>query len=178
MEKATTSPTIRPSDHPTIRFNLPVDRPCAAHDACSSDHPRPLALRAPLLLSKSPVWLRIYGPFCRFNRRRNSYDSSTRPSPSERCPAAYPGFKYIASLAPVNKHEPISQSHTTLDSISWRPTWNPPMRSWPYRKTAILTSNLASLAKQQLNKRQRTMSSTGMAQTIPKIRGTGQHGNA
>ncbi len=35
------------NDSPTIRSsasNLRVDRPCAAHDACSSDHPRPLAL--------------------------------------------------------------------------------------------------------------------------------------
>jgi hypothetical protein len=44
MEKAT-----------TVR----VDRPCAAHDTCSSDPPCPLALRVPILLSKSPVWLYI-----------------------------------------------------------------------------------------------------------------------
>ena len=52
------------------------------------------------------------------------------------------------------------------------------MRSRPYRKTATMTNILASLTKQQLNKRQRTMSSTGMDPTIPKTRGTGQHGNA
>jgi len=60
------SPTLRPS-----ASTLRVDRPCAAHDACSSDPPRPLALRAPLLLSKSPVWLRIYGSFCGFSSWRN-----------------------------------------------------------------------------------------------------------
>ena len=78
----------------------------ARSDACFSDPPRPLALRAPLLLSKSPVWLRITDHFADLVAgaidpcpKNCSYDSSTQPYPSGRCPAVYPAFKYIASKA-------------------------------------------------------------------------------
>lgn len=75
-----------------------------------------------------------------------SYDSSITAFFILALSAAYPAFKYTA-------HAPSFQSHSTLDSISWRPTWNPPMRSQPYRKTATMINNLASLSKQQSNKR-------------------------
>ena len=56
------------NDSSTIRppaSTLRVDRPCAARDACSARSP------SSLLLSKSPVWLRIYGPFCELSSWRN-----------------------------------------------------------------------------------------------------------
>ncbi len=49
-----------------------------------------------------------------------SYDSSTWPSSSGPLPCLQIYSKQ--SLAPMNRHAPISQSHTTLDSISWRLT--------------------------------------------------------
>lgn len=158
-------------------FNLRVDGPCA--------RPRRLLLRvrSPLLLSKSPFWLRIVitNYFADLAAgavspcpKNYSHDSSTGSSSSGPYTIASPAFKIqIYSkqrLAPVDKHAPASQSHTTLDSTSWRPTWNPPLRSRPCRKTATMTNNPASLTKQPLYKRQRTMSSTGTGQTIPKTR--------
>lgn len=98
-------------------------------------------------------------------------------------PANGTSLPHIASAILVHIKPTASLSYCfslpqNIHSILWRPTWNPPMRSRPYQKTATMTNNRASLTKQQLNKRQGTMSSTGMGQTIPKIHGTGQHGNA
>ncbi len=160
--------TLRSARRPSVRHSFKPPRPLTLSP--SSHSSRQIPGLAPYLRAIFTDFLYRYGS------SKRTHPDIVRPST---LPSKYILYRLQAGPGTSETNTRQYPSDTPLDSTSWRPTWNPLMKSRSYQKTAtMIANNLASFFKRRLNKRRITMSLTGMGQTIPRIRGTGRRGNA